>query len=170
MSAPLEITPLQAELGKMSTAKLRTRYQEVHGQPSRSSNRLYLIRKILWRLQAIREGGLSERARKRASELANDANLRVGPPVPRRSRSLPAGTQVIVGQVGRPDPNHRLPLPGALITREYKGRMLHVRVLERGFDFEGEIYPSLSAIAKRVTGSHWNGLYFFGLTRRRAGT
>ena len=42
----------------------------------------------------------------------------------------------------------RLPLPGTIITREYKDRTLQLRVLPRGFEFDGEVYKSLSAVAK----------------------
>jgi hypothetical protein len=55
---------------------------------------------------------------------------------------------------------------GTLLTRKYKGRTLQVKVATDGFEFEGEMYKSLSAIAKAVTGSHWNGYHFFGLAKR----
>jgi Protein of unknown function (DUF2924) len=58
----------------------------------------------------------------------------------------------------------RLPTPGTTITREYRGDRLEVKVLATGFEYEGEVYKSLSAVAKAVTGQHWNGYYFFGLT------
>jgi hypothetical protein len=57
----------------------------------------------------------------------------------------------------------RLPLPGTLITRQYKGRQIQVKVVADGFEFEGEFYKSLSAVAKKITGSHWNGFKFFNL-------
>lgn len=57
----------------------------------------------------------------------------------------------------------RLPPPGSMLRRAYKGRDLIVTILESGFEFEGRRYRSLSAIAKVVTGAHWNGLLFFGL-------
>jgi hypothetical protein len=59
--------------------------------------------------------------------------------------------------------DNRLPLPGALLTRDYKGRRIVVRVLPKGFEYGGEVYRSLSAIAQKVTGSHWNGWLFFGI-------
>ncbi len=57
----------------------------------------------------------------------------------------------------------RLPMPGALLTRQYNERTIQVRVLPNGFDHEGTIYRSLSAVAKAVTGAHWNGYLFFGI-------
>jgi hypothetical protein len=57
-------------------------------------------------------------------------------------------------------------MPGTVLVREYKGQTIQVTVMDRGFEYLGRVYRSLSAIAKEVTGSHWNGLYFFGLTKR----
>ena len=62
----------------------------------------------------------------------------------------------------------RLPRPGTILTRRYKGRTLQVEVLEQGFAFEGRTYRSLSAVAKAVTGSHCSGHFFFGLTEKGA--
>jgi hypothetical protein len=62
-------------------------------------------------------------------------------------------------------PNARVPMPGAQISRPYKGRMIAVTVLPNGFDYEGEVYRSLSAVAKAVTGTHWNGYHFFNLAK-----
>jgi hypothetical protein len=60
----------------------------------------------------------------------------------------------------------RLPKPGDVLSRDYKGRAITVRVLESGFEHEGRRFRSLSAIAKAVTGAHWNGLLFFGIVRQ----
>ena len=57
----------------------------------------------------------------------------------------------------------RLPMPGTLLSREYKGRVISVEVRENGFEFDGKIYKSLSSIARAVTGTRWNGFLFFGL-------
>ena len=56
-------------------------------------------------------------------------------------------------------------LPGTVITRRYKGQLVQVKVLPKGFEFEGELYKSLSAVAKQITGSHWNGYRFFNLQK-----
>jgi len=57
--------------------------------------------------------------------------------------------------------DRRLPIPGAIIRKEYKGRILEVKVLEKGFDYEGKVYLTLSAVAQEITGAHWNGFLFF---------
>src|SRR3954447_15047035 len=67
-------------LRKLKTKALKARYREPFGEESRSSNRAHLFRRIAWRLQAKAEGDLSERARKRAVELADDADLRLRAP------------------------------------------------------------------------------------------
>ncbi len=68
------------------------------------------------------------------------------------------------GQTARRD--IRLPKPGDVLSRDYKGREIIVRVLESGFEYEGCRFRSLSAIAKAVSGAHWNGLLFFGIVRQ----
>lgn len=64
----------------MTVDQLRTKYAEVFGEPCRSRHKQWLIKRIAWRMQANEEGDLSERARRRATELANDADLRLTPP------------------------------------------------------------------------------------------
>jgi len=146
-------------LKEMTVTDLRARYAEVFGEPTRSFNKVHLVKRIIWRMQADAEGGLSERARRRAMELANDADLRLGPP------RQPAVTTEPTTSPFRVRPDDRLPMPGTLLKRDYKGQTLHVRVLQNGFEFEGEVYRSLSAIARKITGNHWNGYLFFGLTQ-----
>ena len=70
-----------AELSRMTVGQLKQRYIEVFGAETRSNNRQFLFRRIAWRIQALAEGGLSERARRRALEIANDADIRVRAPI-----------------------------------------------------------------------------------------
>jgi hypothetical protein len=143
----------------MTIRELRGKYTEVFKEQTNANNKAWLVKRIAWRMQALAEGDLSERARKRAAELARDADLRLSPP------KVDGST----GEVGptvkvRFKTDHRLPLPGTVLARPYKGEDLHVTVLPGGFEFEGEVYQSLSAVAKKITGSHCNGFLFFGLT------
>ncbi|MCG3178600.1 MAG: hypothetical protein BIFFINMI_00928 [Phycisphaerae bacterium] len=151
-----------ARLERMTTGELAERYAELFGQPVRTRHRAYLVRKVAWRVQALVEGDLSERARRRAMELAQDADVRLMPP-----RAAAPAAPVATGAVrtakveaGR-DP--RLPAPGAALTRQYKGRTVQVVVLADGFEFEGQFFKTLTAVAKAVTGSHVNGFRFFNL-------
>ena len=68
------------ELSRMTVGQLRQKYSLVFGEESRSNHKQFLFRRIAWRIQANAEGGLSERARRRALEIANDADLRIGAP------------------------------------------------------------------------------------------
>jgi hypothetical protein len=145
-----------AALRGMSVGELRGRYAEVFGEPARTGHKVWLIKRIVWRLQALAEGNLSERARRRAAELANDADLRLYPP---RSAQVVSSNKASSPSGQRPD--RRLPPAGRTLSRLYKGRMLHVRILPKGFEFEGVVYQSLSAVAKAITGSHTNGYLFF---------
>src|SRR5918993_6063869 len=66
-----------AALARMTPAQLRAKYLEVFGEPSRSGNKDFLAKRIAWRVQSLAEGGLSERAKRRAEELARDADIRL---------------------------------------------------------------------------------------------
>jgi hypothetical protein len=142
-------------LRNLKTGELRTRYRDLFGEASLSFNRAHLFRRIAWRLQAKAEGDLSERARRRASDLANDSDLRLRAP-----RSFWHEIERS-GKSSNKDP--RLPPAGTVLERVYRGQIIRVTVLANGFEYHGKHYASLSAIAHRVTGTRWNGFHFFGL-------
>jgi len=147
-----------AALQRLTTRQLQAKFAELCDEATFSSNRTWLVKRIAWRMQALAEGGLSERARRRAAELANDADLRLAAPrTPRAPTSHRPPPQ-------RQHVNHHLPIPGTVLIRPYKGQTLQVKVLAEGFEFEGQVYGSLSAVARAVTGSHCNGFLFFHLT------
>ena len=158
-----------AALPSLSVAQLRGRYAEVFGEGTNAAHKGWLVKRIAWRLQALAEGDLSERARQRAAQLANDADLRLSPPrvqtAPAPAGAVPAAAGP--GLVGPTPvaPDRRLPLPGGSITRLYKGQQLQVTVLQSGFAYQGQVFASLSAVAKAITGSHCNGFLFFRLTK-----
>ena len=153
-------------LAQLNVAALKIKYREVFGEASKSSNKDFLFRRLAWRLQANAEGDLSDRVRQQVLEIADDADLRTrapraflpgsagGGPIPRVDRS-------------QPQKDWRLPVPGTLITRRLDDRQVVVKVLQDGFEYESRRYRSLSAIAREVTGTRWNGLLFFGLAERR---
>jgi hypothetical protein len=113
-------------------------------------------------MQALAEGGLSERARQFAQEIATDADLRLCAP------KKPIETQPVVrvANVSRQlDP--RVPPPGTQLIKRYRNETLTVTVLEDGYQYGECVYKSLSAIARQVTGTQWNGYVFFGLRLRQ---
>jgi hypothetical protein len=150
-----------AALRRLTTTQLRGKYGEVFGEPTLANNRAWLTKRIAWRLQAQAEGSLSERARQRAAELANEADLRLSPP---KDSTLCEAAASTCTRTLRGQADQRLPPPGTVITRVYKGETLQVHVRQDGLEFEGQFYRSLSAVAKAVTGAHCNGFAFFRLS------
>ena len=127
-----------------------------------------MLKDVLQRLQANAEGGLSDRARRRAAEIADDSDLRTRAARELVSTHAPANLRRGERERSQPQRDWRLPPPGALLTRRVVNRQIVVKVLEEGFEFETRRYRSLSAIAREVTGTRWNGLLFFGLAERRS--
>ena len=150
------------QLRHMTTAQLQLKYRELFGQPSHSNHKDYLFRRVAWRMQAVAEGGLSERARAYAREIATDADLRLCAP----KKPIETQPAVRVANASRQlDP--RVPPPGTQLIKQYKDETLTVTVLENGYQYGEHVYKSLSAIARRVTGTQWNGYLFFGLRLRQ---
>lgn len=152
-------------LQQMTVRELRIRYAEVFGEETKAHNKTWLFKRIIWRMQSLAEGDLTERARKRAAELANDADVRLT--LPRTSPAdsttepqLAVTASIVIKQ------DDRIPPPGSVLKREYKGQTICVRVLPNGFDYDGQVYRSLSAVAKAVTGQHCNGFLFFHLNNK----
>jgi hypothetical protein len=148
------------QLRTLTVNGLRAKYRQIFGEDSRSGNKDHLYRRIAWRLQANAEGDLSERARRRALEIANDADLRVRPPKAGRGAHERTAVMAINGRR-----DSRLPKAGTLLTREFKGKVHVVTVLADGFEYEGRQYRSLSRIATEIAGTRWNGFTFFNLDR-----
>ncbi|MEN6386033.1 MAG: DUF2924 domain-containing protein [Phycisphaerales bacterium] len=153
-----------ASLRKMTVKDLQQKHVELFGEPTRSCNRQWLFRRLAWRVQALVEGDITQRARERARQLTREADLRIRPP---HELKMPAaiGLRAVPSTFKIPK-DDRLPMPGAVITRNFKGHFFHVNVLTKGFEFDGELYKSLSAIAHKITGTHWNGYDFFRLGKR----
>lgn len=145
-----------AELQEMPMKYLHRAYYELFEEPTRSRNRDYLVKKLSWRIQEITEGGLSDRAKARIDELAS----KPAPRSRRRHRATGAPSRAARRKLRR---DSRLPEVGTVLTREHDGVEHEVIVLEDSFEYDGETYRSLSAIARVITGTVWNGWTFFGL-------
>jgi hypothetical protein len=142
-------------LRQQSVGQLRVKYLEVFGQQSRSNHKQFLVRRIAWRLQANAEGDLSERARQRASALAEEADLRI--------RAPESFLNPLSSPIGNRLRDPRLPAPGTWLSRQFQGQTVSAEVLEKGFRYQERVYRSLSAVARQVTGVQWNGFAFFAL-------
>ena len=141
-----------AALEKASVEELQKRYKELYGEDTASANKTYLLRKIAYRLHELEYGSLSIEAKHRLEELIVTYD-------PINNKTLRLDKVMINQTISTKD--KRLPIPGTTITKEYKGSIYKVRVLEKGFEYNGKIYKSLTAIAYEITGSHWNGYSFF---------
>ena len=149
-------------LQKMCLTELREKHVELFGIETCSRHKDQLFKRLAWRIQELKYGGLSERAKRRAEEIANDLDARFLPP--RKKRGTKTSPHEIL-----PVDMHltgRHPTPGTILTREYHGEIHQVTVLDRGFEYQGKVYRSLSGIATAITGTQWNGYLFFGLKKR----
>lgn len=152
-------------LRRMTTSQLQAKYRELFGHETRSNHKQFLFRRIAWRIQANAWGGLSERARQRALELADDAELRIRAP----KDFLADGVDETRTLDARLDPtaDPRLPRPGSSLVRRFRGKDIVVLVrADGGFECEGRIYKSLSKAVSEATGTRWNGFAFYGLGER----
>ena len=147
-----------AAMRQMTVAQLRARYEAIFGQQPRSGHKEHLVRRIAWKIQALAEGGLSERALERAAKLADEACLRLA--IPRNGRPSSAKA---TNADKTPTRDKRVPMPGTILARPYRGQTVEVKVLEEGFEYHGRRYRSLTAVTREITGQHWNGFHFFGL-------
>ena len=155
-------------LQRLSVSELQAEWSKLYnGEPCRSRNRTYLVKRLCWRIQEMRHGGLSSRARARLDELAPDTFVRARV----RTRANVAAVGASPAEVETPPPRRRdprLPPVGSVISKSYKGVELQATVREDGIEFEGRMFASLTAVAKHVTGCRSiNGRLFWNLVARK---
>lgn len=140
-----------AMLPELTVNELREKFGEVLGYASHSRNRQFLIRKLTWGIQMRQWGDISPEARARAHKLADFRFLRIRMP---KDAQLGVPTQAgssVTHKAVKLSRDPRLPIPGAVLTKEYEGKRIEVRVLEDGFEYNGQRYRSLSAIAREIS-------------------
>ena len=160
----LDIDKEVALLQRMTVGQLREKFEATWGEPTKTRNKQWLVKRIAWKMQANIEGDISERARRRAAELARGTDIRTTAPKATKPISKPVGNTV-TGFV-QPEEDNRLPPPKSVLERVYKGEKILVLVLENGFEYGGVIFKTLSAVAKKITGQHCNGYHFFNLNKK----
>jgi hypothetical protein len=128
-------------LRSLAVEELRGEWQRLYASEPPQISRDLLVLGLGYRLQEIDQGGLSKATGRKLQTIAK--NLR---------------------KTGRVGPTPSLSLkPGARLVREWRGRAHTVTVTEDGFEYAGTSHPSLTKIAKKITGAHWSGPRFFGL-------
>ena len=143
---PQDVLGHLAALRVASTPDLKAQWRTLFGKEPPPFNRPYLQSRLAYRVQELAYGGLKPETRARLQALGEQ--LDGGNVVLRRIRAD-----------GRP-------LPGTRLIREYGGVQHVVTVRADGFEYEGRPYRSLSAVARHITGTRWNGWTFFGLKGR----
>ena len=137
---------------------LKKKYSELfEDKPAPSNNKTYLWKKIAYKLQELEYGGLSSEAQGKIQELIQKYDT------VNNKAMRPEGAYQDQPKKSNHKRDKRLPIPGTVITKEYKGIKLQVKILESGFEYNSKVYKTLTAIAKDVTGAHWNGYLFFNL-------
>ncbi len=146
-----DITGQLEKLKTAEIAELTALYRQLHGDKAVPGNRTFLIRQLAYRIQEQASRELSPPVKDKIREL-----IRTYDPINRTIIRSSTGTT----ETGR---DIRLPTPGSFITKTYKGKRVDVKVLEKGFEYQSVVYSNLSAVAKAITGAHWNGFVFFGV-------
>lgn len=157
MKTQKPITEEIHELRGMAVPELVVRYEQEFGKPPRVKHKEHIWRRIAWKIQERRFGGLSAVAKKRLDELITELDLPLGKPGRTVSGGLPRSSKP------------GMPVVGTVLKRSWRGAEIRAVVQENGIEHEGVVYSSLSAAAAAITGAHWNGRLFFGLTTRKKG-
>ena len=138
-----------AALKAMSVNELKTEWQAMFDAPAPNNSRTFLESRLSYRIQELTYGGPDKQTRRLLDLLADEVE----------------GTLTRKAQIADP----RNPVVGTKLIREWDGVAHTVTVLKDGFDWGGQRYKSLSAVARAITGTRWNGYRFFGLRERKRG-
>src|SRR4029434_6332892 len=146
------IVARSTEIQSLPRPGLRERWKALFGTDPPGYSREHLIRRLAYRVQELAYGGLSAATRAKLRDL-----------VPASERLGPNGT---LGPLKSRKREDDVPVVGTRLVREWHGVRHEVTVVEKGFEYGGALFRSLSAVAKTITGQHWNGRLFFGLCDR----
>ena len=138
-----------AALKSMSVNDLKAEWQALFNAPAPNNSRTFLESRLAYRIQELTYGGPDKQTRRLLDLLADEVE----------------GTLTRKAQIADP----RNPVVGTKLIREWDGTAHTVTVLKDGFDWGGQRYKSLSAVARAITGTRWNGYRFFGLRERKRG-
>ena len=138
-----------AALKAMSVNDLKAEWQALFNAPAPNNSRTFLEGRLAYRIQELTYGGPDKQTRRLLDLLADEVE----------------GTLTRKAQIADP----RNPVVGTKLIREWNGTAHTVTVLKDGFDWGGQRYKSLSAVARAITGTRWNGYRFFGLRERKRG-
>jgi len=138
-----------AALKNMTVNELKAEWQALFDAPAPNNSRTFLESRLAYRIQELTYGGPDKQTRRLLDLLADEVE----------------GTLTRKAQIADP----RNPVVGTKLIREWDGIAHTVTVLKDGFEWGGQRYKSLSAVARSITGTRWNGYRFFGLRERKRG-
>ncbi|TWH93846.1 Protein of unknown function (DUF2924) [Sphingobium wenxiniae] len=136
-----------AALKAMTVRELKTEWQGLMGSAAPNNSRSFLEQRLAYRIQELTWGGPSKPVIRLLDALADEVE----------------GKKVRKSVISDP----RNPVIGTRLVREWDGAEHIITVLKDGFDWQGRRYKSLSAVARDITGTQWNGYRFFGLRENR---
>lgn len=143
-----KIEMVLAELAAMDRPALVKHWiTEIHSPPPKSASRVFLLRALSYECQARRAPALFKADHKALQDILSEP-VQADSPTPTKPRTML--------------------VPGSRLVREWNGRTYTVSVIEEGFVYQDKVWPSLSAIARDITGAHWSGPRFFGLHSARS--
>ena len=142
-SVVMQLTALK----RLTVVELKTKWESLFGAPAPNNSRSYLELRLGYRIQELTLGGLSRETRRTLDLLADEIDGKIG-------------RKAIIA-------DSRNPVVGTRLVREWDGVEHTVTVMKDGFDWQGRKFKSLSAVAKAITGTQWNGYRFFGLREAR---
>jgi hypothetical protein len=141
-----------AALQTMKLPELQEKWRDLYGTEPPNFKSTFLKKRLAYRIQELFYGGLSEDAKSRLAVFAGNDSM-----------------ANIIRQKGENESStsRRKILPGTRFFREWNDERYEVVALEKGFEYNGKKFRSLSAVAQEITGTKWNGRLFFGVTKRR---
>ena len=146
-AADASVVAQLAPLKQMTVVELKTKWEKLFGAPAPNNSRSYLELRLGYRIQELTLGGLSRKTRRTLDLLADEIEGKIG-------------RKAIIADC-------RNPVVGTRLVREWGGVEHTVTVIKNGFDWQGQKFKSLSAAARAITGTQWNGYRFFGLREAR---
>jgi len=143
------MTPIMRQIRELkdkSFAELKQLWRDYYQVEPPPYRRGFMAHALAYRIQELTYGGLSSKAENRLNDLLAEAKG-----AKTKRRVAPA----------------KIPVAGTRLVREWRGERYEAIVLENGFEYAGRKWNSLTAIAREITGTHWNGPVFFGLRQGR---
>jgi hypothetical protein len=140
-----------SELPRLTTKELHERWRILYGREPPAGKRDYLVRRLAYRIQELAFGGLKEETRKKLAAAIKD--------------DKPGGRTARAKR--RQKRFEGMPATGTRLIREWHGQRHEVTVTREGFEYQGRVFRSLTAVAKAITGAHMSGRAFFGIEKRR---